>query len=584
MASQLTVKDLKDIVRRRKKACIALPLVIFLASVVIALALPDIYKSQTTIMIEGQEIPENYIKSTVTSYLEERLNIMTYRIMSYPKLAEIVHKFDPYPELREVGEDTTGRMVGELKKNIEFETVSTDTGTLNKKVTTAFMLSFSGKDPQVVQNITQELASLYVAEDIKTKEKHSETTTEFLEAELQNYKDQLAVHEARISEFKKEHVGELPEYERVTFQEIERAERELEQIAIRQREAQKQRNFLLGQIASVEPLTPIQTSDGKVMQNPETRLKSLRLELINLRSSLSEKHPDIIKLKNMIAELEAQVGDVGDDTSSVKRLRDSQTKLATLSGKLGPKHPDVIKMKNEVDLLSEQVQSMKRRRSVNNYAAQRPDNPTYINLMTQIENANSEIRALNEQELRTQMRLQENKLKAAKIPIVEKEYNDLTLGYENAKAKYNELLNKLSEAKLSQQMDVSQQGERFTIAEPAFLPGVPYKPNRLMIMLLGIFLGVGAGLTVAAFQEQMDTSVKTADELVELSGIPVIANLSFIQTREEERRRKLRKIGWSIVAVLCLVIAIVVVDQFVMTIDSLWAKVQERLTTMRLPL
>lgn len=584
MGAQITVKDLKSIVRRRKKACIVLPLVVFLAALIVALALPDVYRSQTTILIEGQEIPENFIRSTVTSFLEERLNVMTQRIMSHNKLASLVRQYDPYPEMRGEGGEDIGGMVAELKKNIELETISTSTGTGSNKVTTAFTLSFSGKDPQVVQNITRALASFYIEEDIRSKEKQASTTTDFLETELQNYKDQVAEHESIISEFKKAHVGELPEYERVTFQEIERSERELEQITIRLRELQKQKTFLQGQISTIEPLKPIETEDGKLMQNPQTRLKAMRLQLINLRSSLSEKHPDVIKLKNMIAELENQVGESDDDIASIKQLQDREAQLATLNGKLGPKHPDVIKLQNEVALLTEQTRSVKQRRATIVASQQRPDNPTYINLSTQIENVNGEMQGLNEQEFKVRQRMEEARRKAEKIPMVEKEYRELTLGYENAKKKYGDMLNKLSEAKLSQQMDLTQRGERFTILEPAYLPQAPYEPNRLMIIALGIVLGVGMGLALAALQEGMDSTVKSANDIGQIVGVPVIANVSFIRTNEEKRRQRLKNAGWSITFAICLVIAIVVVDQYVMPIDLVWEKVQQRLTTLRLPI
>jgi|AMWB02.1.fsa_nt_gi uncharacterized protein involved in exopolysaccharide biosynthesis len=584
MGAQLTVQDLRSIIRRRKKAFFGLPIVIFLIAVAVALGLPDIYRSETTILIEGQEIPEDFIKSTITSYVEERLNLMTQRIMRYNKLAGLIQKFNPYPELLSEDEDATGIMVAELKKNIELENIIVSTGDGKNRVTTAFKLAYSGRDPQVVQNITQELASFYIEEDIRTKEKLASTTTEFLEAELENFRKQVAIHEARISDFKRAHVGELPEYERTTFQEIERAENTLTQIGIRHRELQKQKNFLLGQIATVEPLKPIETEDGKLMQNPDSRLKGLRLQLINLRSALSEKHPDVIKLKNMISELEAQVGESDSDIASIKQLQDRKAELATVRGKLGPKHPDVIALNKEVALLSEQVQSASKKRAIVQTSRQRPDNPTYINLMTQIENVNAELQGLNEQEMTTRMRQEEYKQKAARIPLVEKEYNELTLGYENAKKKYNDMLNKLNEANLSKQMEVTQRGERFTILEPAFLPQSPDQPNRLMIMMLGLVLGACLGIALTALQEGMDSSVKTAEDISQMAGVPVIANLSFIRTEEEVRRQRMKKAGWSLVFAVCIVFAIVVVDQFVMPIDMVWGKLQERLTTMKLPL
>ena len=121
-------------------------------------------------------------------------------------------------------------------------------------------------------------------------------------------------------------------------------------------------------------------------------------------------------------------------------------------------------------------------------------------------------------------------------PFIDEEYNSLTLDYENAKKKFDEVSNKLHSARISQEMDVSEQGERFRIEQPAYLPDKPSKPNRLLIILLGFVLGAGCGVTLAALGEGLDSSVKASDEVSSVFGVPVLATISFYDSPLQKRR------------------------------------------------
>jgi uncharacterized protein involved in exopolysaccharide biosynthesis len=314
------------------------------------------------------------------------------------------------------------------------------------------------------------------------------------------------------------------------------------------------------------------------MMNPKERLKALRLQLLTLQSSLSDRHPDVKKLKGEIQELEAQVGTADDSTEKLRRLEDLKGQLAEMRGKLGPKHPDVVKLSREVETLSEEVKGLEEKRAAVTIAEERPDNPAYINLRTQLAATDMEIKALTEERARLNKDMSQVEAKLANAPLVERRYNELNRDYENAKSKYTDIMNKLTEARVAQGMEETQRGERFTIIDPAQFPERPHKPNRLAIMLISLVLALGAGVGLAAARESLDQTIKSSEELSALTGEPVLSVVPFMETRQERRAKALKRVLWIVVLLGAIAAALIVVHLFVMPLDILWLKLERRFT------
>jgi uncharacterized protein involved in exopolysaccharide biosynthesis len=536
METQLNLKDLQGGIRRRYKLCLSIFVFVFLIAVLVAILLPPIFKSSAMIMIEEQQIPTEYVKSTITSYAEERLQMITRQIMKYSQLKNIIQQFDLYPEM--VANDDMAGAVNELKESILLETINFSEG--NKSATVAFNLSYEGAEPKVVMKVTEALSRLYLQEEYKAREKLASVTTDFFKQELATLKEQVKFHEDRMREFKSKHIGALPENTAFNMQNVSRLEMELERINSTIRSLEDRKIYLKGQLANVEPLKPVTTSQGKLASNPKQRLKGLRLELIQQQARLSEKHPDIRKLKAEIAKLEAQVGTSDEAVDKIKLLSDKRTKLAELKGRLSAKHPDVIRLTKEVNILSRQVDKLLTEKSIVEISEDRPDNPAYINLLTQVASADAQINSLRGKENKIQSNLLDLRAKLSNAPLIEQEYNEISLDLNNAKHKYKEILNNLTTAQVAQQMERQQKGEKFTILEPAYLPSAPYKPNRLAIVLLGFLVAVGISVTIAAVQEAMDHTLKNEEELARESNLPVFSSISLVQTDEEHRRKRIR--------------------------------------------
>ena len=579
MEKELEIQEIKGFIRRRKKAFIIAFLLIFMIGISIALLLPPIYTSEAMIRIEDQEIPENFVKSTITDYAEERIEKINQQILIRPKLLEIIDEFNLYPDSRD--KKTPSELVKKIKKDISLQKIAAQWQ--NKEAgrpiaaTVAFSLSFDGEDPVIVQKVANKLSKLYLEEDIKKRGKLAAGTTDFLKIELGRLGTEISRHEKIISDFKQNHLRELPDDRGYNLQAIARLERELDKADSRQQLLEERRVLLQAQLINVEPLTPIIISGENFALNPAERLKKLRLELMSLQSIYSEKHPDIRKKKKEIMKLEKQVMESDDHVEKIKRLKQLEVKLASAQAKLGSKHPDVKAIKSEIAILKKQVGNLATENFKAKVSEENPDNPFYITLKTQLETIGMEIKALQEDRRELTSDIDEYQKRIENAPVNEKELSALTRDYQQLKQKYAEISNKLMSSELVQQMEGKEKGDRFNITSPAYLPLEPSKPNRLMIIVLSFAFAIGISTAFVAFQEYIDNSIKTPNQLKQLTNTPIFSTISYVESDDEKREKRVKKLIWAAVAVTCVAIALLIVDQFFMELDQAWEVVVERI-------
>lgn len=570
------INDIKGLIRRRILIFLLSSIPVFIIVAIIAFILPPIYVSKSTILIESQQIPQEYVKSTVTGYIEERLQTITQRILSRSNLIKIINQFNLYSQMRK--KYATEVIIDKMRKDINLENIKAG-GRRGQATTIAFTLSYEGKNPSIIQKVANVLASLYLEENLKKREAQATRTTDFLQEELDQIKEQINEYGSKITEFKKTHIGNLPEYSSINAQTMERLSRDLDQINMVLTTLKERKVYLEGQIANADTLAPvIQEEQGKMVLgiNPEERLKSLRLQLVSLKSSLSEKHPDIKKLKREISGLEIQVEEAKSSSEEAKRFNDLKNQLITIKSRLGSQHPDVIKLSKEVAALSKEIEKDKTNKTKYDLAYQNPQNPAHSNLKTQIDTINLEMGQLVDGKNRIKKKMIDYQKRIENAPLIEKEYESLMTDYKNAKQKYNEIMSKLMEAKVARGMEETQHGERFTIIEPAEKPGAPEKPDRRKIMLMGLFLSLGVGAGLAFVQENLDHSIKTVNELASLTDIPLLASISLIEREEEIKHKRKRIIIAVSSAVGVAFVALIVVHFFVMPLDILWLEIQRK--------
>ncbi len=488
-------------------------------SVLVLLLWDPVYRSTSTILIEEQEIPRDYVMSTVTSYAEQRLQTINQRIMSSSRLVQIINQFNLYADKR--NSLTTEEIVENMrKKDIKFDTVMADvidrrTGQ-KTAATIAFTVSYEGKNPAVVQQVDNVLASLYLEENIKVTSQQASGTTKFLDDEMKSVQTRLLELEREIAVYKEKNPLALPELFQFNLQSLEANNRTYDQLLDQLRTLKEKAGYLQTQLATMVPDAETQDKD---------RLKELRVTLSALKTRYSDEYPDVSKTKK------------------------------------------------EIEVLEQRLNSPKKQEAI----AKKPDNPAYIALDSQLASTQSEISSIERQISQIDKNKTEYSRRMEMSPRVEEGYKKLLEDRNNTQAKYEDLTKKYMEAKVAQGLEREDIGDRFTLIDPARLPEKPVRPNRPVILLIGLILGIGAGAGVAVLQEANDHSARKAEDLAMAGPFPVLAEIPEIVTMEDELRKKRRRKIIAGVTVLSLVIAVLVIHFFVMDLDVLWARVGRKL-------
>jgi succinoglycan biosynthesis transport protein ExoP len=551
-------------------------LAIMMIAILVALLLPPIYESKSTILIEEQQIPQDFVRSTVTGFADQRIQSLNQQILSRTKLLEIIKQFHLYAD--QSNRKTQEEIVDNMRDDINIDLISAEVADKKGRrpgrpgseqgVTIAFAISYRGKNPDTVQKVAGTLASLYLEENLKIRERQAKTTTKFLETELKEIEAQIDTLGKKISNFKTEHVGVLPELQQFNQAQADRLEKEIDQTKVQIQAAEDRKIYLQGQLATVKPDTPLISSTGERVLDPESRLRELEVKLCDLQSKFSANYPDVIKVKREMAELRKLAGSTGSSPSLKRqKLTNLRAELAEKQTHYSDQHPEVIKLKKEiaeVEKIPEARQSAK--------PVTQPENPAYVNLLTNIESANSDIQSLNRQKTDLEDKLKMYRQRLEETPKIEQEYLALTRDYQNASAKHQEIMNKIMEARIAEGMEESQKAEKFTLIDPANYPEKPVAPKRGLIALAGLILGLGAGLGMVALKENLDHTVKSAEELAWLTGQPVLGRIARIVTPEDIARKKRRqRLIWSITG-LSILGGIVIFHFAVMDLWILYAR------------
>lgn len=519
--------------RYRKKYFLIPALLLAVVATVIIYKLPRIYESKSTILIEEQQIPPEFVRSTVTGFAEHTIQVLTQQILSRNRLQGIIDRFNLYPEMKEKW--TKEEIIEQMRGDIDFKTISAKVR--GKKqgpadaVTIAFSVSYQGKDPRTVQNVASTLASLYLEENLKYREAQAQSTTVFLQAELKELQEKIARLGEKIASYKEQHGTMLPEMHQFNLSQADRLETETKNLDNAIRTAENQKTFLEGLLA-----TGGGAGDNPEL-NPRARLRALEVQLSNLRAKFSENHPDIQKALREKNQLEKVLQLKGGGNQKQQRLMRLQAELAQKQGKYSEEHPDVRKLKEEITLLQREAS-----KSGTLSPELNPDSQTNVNLVSQLENVKNDINALKQQQQNLREKLQNYRQRLENAPQIEQPYLALVRDYQDATAKYREVMNKLLEARIGEGMEEHQKGGKFTLIEAAGYPEKPVKPNRRLLMVLGLILaGVVGGVCIVSVDKQ-DHSIRSADELSALTEMPPLGVIARIETpfdlsRKRQRRR-----------------------------------------------
>jgi polysaccharide chain length determinant protein (PEP-CTERM system associated) len=478
--------------RRRKWLGILVFILPLTAAVAMILGLPDLYESTALVLVDRQQVPEAFVRPTVTSELETRLHSISQEILSRSRLESLVARMGLYPELKDRA--PVDEAVNRLRRDIRLELKSADLSG-GRGVTTSFTLSYRGADPQTVAVVTNTLASFYIEENLKARERQATGTAEFLRVQLVDVKKRLDEQEARNTELQRRYLGELPQQMQGNLAGLESVNAQLRMnndtvVRLLERRGQLTTQLELARAESGE-------------ETDEMRLSRLRRDLIALRIKYTDLWPDIIRIKDEIARLEKQIADPKPKAEPKKAV---------------------------------------------------PLTPQALRVAEQLQQTETELKLAKADEQRLKRSIDAFQARLDNAPKREQEYLQATRDYQGTRELYATLTKRFEEAQLAESMEQRQKGEQFRILDSAVASSTPTAPRRSRLLLMSFALSVALGAGAMVLAELVDTSFHSAAELRAYTTVPLLVNIPRIITEADARRGRWRFRFAAVGAVVGLVL------------------------------
>jgi polysaccharide chain length determinant protein (PEP-CTERM system associated) len=484
----------------RRKWYILIPLVL---SVIISFGvyknLPKEYKASTVILVRAQKVPESYVRATLTEPVTDRLATISQEILSRSRLERAIAEFNLYPDL--ISKLHMEEIVDMMKKKIEVRVQRQN----------AFSISFEGKDPQTVMTVTNRLASMFIEENLKSRESRAEGTAQFISRELQSVESDLRKKEAMLRDYKEKNMGQLPGQLEANLRILERLQQQLKITSDNLSAAEDRSVLLQNQIEQLMDRTSergsfsrkslTQGENIQLEQRPENplvaELNTLKRDLADAECKYTGSHPEVVNLKRKIAALEPRVKKLEQERE--RRLRELRVQQEET-------------VANGDSQASSPLLDPATERLINQYQVQ------FREVQSEIRRLKEEMGNLKEQIVLYQKRIEET-------PRREQEMVNLNRDYDLLKGQFQSLMDKKYQAQMAENLERKQQGEQFIVLDPARLPERPFKPNRNSFLAVGALLGFGVGLGLAWFRESMDRSFHEVSDVETYLKLPVLATL-----------------------------------------------------------
>ncbi len=475
---QLDLRQILNLVLRFRWVLIAPFCVAMLAGIYLALFLPRIYRSEATILVEPQSVPEKYVHATVPIDIDARIASLAQQIMSRSNLLDLIERFKLFS-----GPDAEGQFIDDkldrMRKQVKVRLVEEDLGK-DKRVNanaSAFKVSYEDADPEKVYQVVNAMANYVIDQNLKMRELHAAGTSDFLQDELAKMRKRLEEVEAALEDYRRAHMGELPEQLQSNLTILERLQQQLNE---KNQSLRDEKNRLLIVESQLKFAQQPAATSAPVLAAPEGGAKSiegLRQLLADYETKYTENHPDVVQVKKKIEKLEAEQAEARPAAPAPKAARAG-----------GAGRPLI-----EAELFGQQQ-----------------------GMLRNIHAVEAEIVGLRSQIEHYQKRVEET-------PKREQELLSLKRDYDNIKSTYNSVLARKLEADIALNMEKKQKGEQFRVLDPPRVANKPVSPNLRVIFLGAVLAGLGLGAGIVFLREFFDDSVYKPDSFQARLSVPVLA-------------------------------------------------------------
>lgn len=551
--------------KRRRKTLLLTLLLGLIGTLLAVIFIPATYLSKSTILIEQQEIPPELVRSTVTSYADQRIETIAQRVMTTKNLWDIVEKYDLYANVRQ--RETRQHVLEEMRDKgisrnvISAEVVDPRSGQPTE-ATIAFQLSFKYEDAQLAQKVANELTSLFLSENLKTRTDMADQAEAFLTAEADKLNAQVTQLEKTLATYKEQNFDALPELKDLNIRLLDRTEQAFRDLELARSAARERQIFLEAQLAQIEPSAPLIAGQGERLLSSASRLKFAKQKYEQALAKYSPVHPEVQTLKK---EIDALMREVGDAEAPALKLAVYQQQMTDLRSRYGEQHPDVVQLAQTIRKLEALPQ-----RAEDAEPQSDADNPAWLQIKSQLDAVRLELEGYNQREELLKADLLKYEERITRAPRIEQEYQQLSRDYQSAVLKYTEVKAKQQEASLGQALESEQKGERFTLIEPPLVPEEPHSPNRKLIGVMGVLLSLALAIGLVLLKEMLDTSIRGRKALMAVMGTAPLAIIPLIVTPDEVSAS--RRQFWLVIGVglIALVAALAAFHVLIKPLDVTW--------------
>jgi succinoglycan biosynthesis transport protein ExoP len=484
--------------------------------------IPLKYKSEATVLVVQQEVPERYVTPTTSTAIGEALQAMTQEVLSRTRLMGIIDELHLYP--KELAKSAPEEIIEKMRKKIDITPITSP----ERKDFTAFKIAFTSEDPGVAQKVTSRLTSLLIEENLRTRQDQAANTASFLSSQLDTVKDRLAEQEARLKDFKMQHLGELPEQQQSNMAILGSLQAQQQNIASTLGRAQQQKVYL------------------ESLLNDYRTFSARRMPLVASASGARVLSP----LEEARAEL--------------TRLQSQRAKLLET---YTPEYPDVKKVESEIKKQQNVVETLSPKETarvgaVTPAPVSSEEDISLSQLKSQLEANRLEIEDLSKDDSKLQAQIAEYQKRLNATPVREQQLADVVRDYELLKLSYADLLSKKQQSQLAASLEKEQEGQHFQVIDPANLPKIAAGPKPLPVGLGGAAFGLLVGLGIAFVMEIKKNAFQSEKGLMRSLGLVLVLEVPMMLTAPEKRARSW-KLAFEAVTSCVLAFLICVTEYYV---------------------
>jgi polysaccharide biosynthesis transport protein len=562
---------------RRRRIFLLVVGAVTVITVLLAVLLPATYRSTATILIEQQEIPQEMVRSVITSFADQRVQVISQRVMTTKNLMTLIDRYSLYPDLRDKAPREV--LLAKMREDIAMHMISADVvdprSGRPEQATIAFSVSYQNRSPDQALKVANDLASLYLNENLTSRAQLSEQTFAFLTEQTNEESAHVDQLDAKLAAFKEQHHDDLPDLTQLNIQTAQRTELDLHESQNRIAALDSQRVLLESQLAQLSPNSQVFSDTGQRIFGAEDRLKDLKSKLAAYKALYGPNHPDVLSTQREVDGMEKEIATEDGTSDRLRQLSEAKAKLAALKERYSPTYPDVVSLQHEIEGLEKAVQT-DAAAPAEKTSSEHADNPVYIQVKGQLDaltvDRASEVKKRDE----LQAKLNDYDKRMAQSPEVERQYREMEREMEAAQLKYQEILSKQTEAQVAENLEAERKGEKFTMIEPPLLPEKPVSPNRLLILMAGLVAALCLGFGAVVAHEALDGSVRGPGDIRQLLQVPALASIPVIVTAADRARYKRFLLFSSSGGIAALLLIVLCVHFFVRPLDVVWLSLWRR--------